>query len=103
MRLIDADALKRKKVRSDERCEWVVPVAEIDWMPTIEPGRKTGKWIHGRELSREMIGDCIIAIRYDGWKCSECDCLVEEKREPLYKFCPNCGAKMEVEDAETNF
>ena len=45
MRPIDADALKKKKVRSTERCEWVVPVAEIDWMPTIEPERKTGKWI----------------------------------------------------------
>ena len=61
-------------------------------MPSAE---KTGKWIHGRELSRKMIGDCIIAIRYDGWKCSECGCLVEEEREPLYKFCPNCGARME--------
>ena len=56
---------------------------------------RTGKWIHGRELSREMIGDCIVAIRYDGWRCSECDCLVEQEREPLYKFCPNCGARME--------
>lgn len=34
-RLIDADALKEKKVYSHERHEKVVPVAEIDWMPTI--------------------------------------------------------------------
>ena len=56
---------------------------------------RTGKWIHGRELAREMISDCIVAIRYDGWRCSECDCLVEQERESLYKFCPNCGARME--------
>lgn len=34
-RLIDADALKEKKVYSHERHEKIVPVAEIDWMPTI--------------------------------------------------------------------
>lgn len=61
---------------------------------SLGPERKKGKFIHGRELSREMTGDCVIAIRYDGWRCSECDCLVEEEREPLYKFCPNCGADM---------
>ena len=36
MRLIDADALKTKKVYSEERHEKVVPVAEIDWMPTVD-------------------------------------------------------------------
>lgn len=60
--------------------------------------RKTGKWVHGKELSREMIGDCVTAITYDGWKCSECGCLVEEEREPLYKYCPNCGTRMEGQD-----
>ena len=35
-RLIDADALKEKKVYSHERHEKIVPVAEIDWMPTID-------------------------------------------------------------------
>ena len=36
MRLIDADALKEKKVYSHERHEKIVPVAEIDWMPTVD-------------------------------------------------------------------
>jgi hypothetical protein len=36
MRLIDADALKEKKVYSHERHEKIVPVAEIDWSPTID-------------------------------------------------------------------
>ena len=35
-RLIDADALKEKKVYSYERHEKIVPVAEIDWSPTID-------------------------------------------------------------------
>ena len=29
---------------------------------------KPGKWIHGRETAREMIGDCITAIFYEDWK-----------------------------------
>ena len=91
MRLIDADALiDSLGVNDDEDvyCRSVIADA-----PTFKPER-TGKWIHGRELAREMISDCIVAIRYDGWECSECDCLVEQEREPLYKFCPNCGARM---------
>lgn len=35
-RLIDADALKEKRVYSHERHEKIVPVAEIDWMPTVD-------------------------------------------------------------------
>ena len=35
-RYIDADALKTKNVYSEERHEKVVPVAEIDWMPTVD-------------------------------------------------------------------
>ena len=63
----------------------------IQDMPT-EPERKKGKWIHGREMAREMIRDCTTAIFYEGWTCSECGCLVEKEREPWYKYCPNCGS-----------
>ena len=36
MRPIDADVLKEKKAYCVERHEKVVPVAEIDWMPTLD-------------------------------------------------------------------
>lgn len=93
MRLIDADEFIARFA-----CVPMVQEAiqkAIDSMPTIEPERKTGKWKHGRVIARETIGDCITAIFYDGWTCSECGCLVEKEREPLYKYCPKCGAKME--------
>lgn len=64
-------------------------------LPPTQPERKTGKWVHGREMAREMVGDAITAIFYEGWQCSECKYIVEKEREPLWKFCPNCGAKME--------
>ena len=98
MRLIDADAIIKKiKERNpdDVSYEDAWAITCIEHAPTIEPQRKTGKWTHGREIARETIGDCITAIFYDGWTCSECGCLVEKEREPLYKYCPNCGTKME--------
>lgn len=69
-------------------------IGVIDEQPTVEE-RKTGKWIHGREIAREMIGDAIVSIFYEDWKCSACGCVVEDGREPLWKFCPSCGARME--------
>lgn len=35
---------------------------------------------------------------YDEWECSECGVVFEdefEDVEPRYKYCPNCGAKMD--------
>lgn len=98
MRLIDADAIiKEIKERNpdDVSYEDAWAITCIEHAPTIEPQRKTGKWIHGREMAREIIWDCTTAIFYEGWTCSECSCLVEKEREPWYKYCPNCGAKME--------
>lgn len=58
-------------------------------MPTIEPERKTGKWILKEHL----------------YECDKCGCRIS--RFPFkgniwnYYFCPNCGAKMEGETDET--
>lgn len=93
MRLIDADALE-PDADYDDGNYWAVSITQIQNAPTVKQ-HKTGKWVHGREISREMIGDCTTAIFYDGWTCSECCYLVEKEREPWYKYCPNCGAKME--------
>ena len=68
-----------------------------DIVPSAQPKRKTGKWVHGREIAREMVGDAVVAIFYESWQCSECKCIVEEEREPLWNFCPNCGADMRGE------
>ena len=44
-----------------------------------------------------------------GWRCSNCKTALEDVvggywddpyDEPKLKFCPNCGAKMDLEDAE---
>lgn len=63
----------------------------IDSLPSVKPTRPKGKWIiHGS-------GD-----GYKKWHCSECEMLVRDPQKPWYKHCPNCGAEMEVEDADSN-
>ena len=50
------------------------------WEPVIESERKAGNWIFNPV--------------YHEWKCSACECVVEEDKKPTWNFCPNCGAKM---------
>lgn len=98
MRLIDADALitecelaQKQADRhgrefanafysggGDISTEWWCVEDMIENAPTIEE-RKTGKW--------NWIGFNI--------ECSECGCMpCFDSTEPLYNYCPNCGADM---------
>ena len=56
--------------------------------------RKKGEWVHGREIGRDYMGDVLIGITYEDWRCSECKIVFEQSWKPTYKFCPNCGAEM---------
>lgn len=66
---------------------WNDALASVGQLPSAEPERKRGKWIH----------------RWSGcgsvWleqRCSECGLTLEE--EPIdYNYCPNCGADMREE------
>lgn len=68
MRPIDADALKEKKVYSHERHEKIVPVAEIDWSPTIDviPVEWIIKWSNKRY--RETQRDVSIVDVLEAWQ-----------------------------------
>lgn len=46
--LISRQDAKSKKVYSHERHEYVVPVAELDWLPSAQPEmiREIRKWIN---------------------------------------------------------
>lgn len=80
MRLIDADALKLKKVYCQERHELVVPVAEIDWMPTAYDVEKVCEELEalnpvdygsiysyeGHSCAREMKRDAIDIVERGG-------------------------------------
>lgn len=94
MRLIDANALKRRaqkvaieswKMKIEAKVETILNQF-IDWIDeasTIQPEPKRGKWIPHEDEDGEHYGD----------KCSECG---EWYVMPYGKtnFCPNCGADM---------
>ena len=102
MRLIDADTLKKTI------CTNVYPVADdfnsrdygmfwtggiekaIDNAPTIDavPVRR-GKWLDE--------GQYADFFPHHAWRCSECGEHVIEIDTPWYKYCPNCGARMDEE------
>lgn len=90
MRAIDADALmshQRKAIMfywSGEAQENVVTVSEIEKAPTIEAEPvKHGKWIFETTNGREHM------------KCS--NCLKSQTPTGVFAYCPNCGAKMDLE------
>ena len=57
---------------------------EIKSLPSVTPKQKTGKWI---------------SDQFAFWVCSTCGYPSEAHgANMIYKFCPNCGAKMEVND-----
>lgn len=57
----------------------------INSLPSAQPERKAGRWIQHGTLW--------------GFDCSECGewAVVKDKYIHRFKFCPHCGAKMEVE------
>lgn len=91
MRLIDADALVKElgskwNVLDDQDFANKAVWRTIEAAPTVDvPDRKVGKWEH-------HIGIGNVALL----KCGECGFTYPELLGMmLFKFCPNCGAKME--------
>lgn len=97
MRLIDADAIKIKPVYMHDICGVVMIRVEdiariLNDMPTIslEPERKTGKWIEQDDGWDGIYYECSV--------CREPFTLIDgTPSDNLYNFCPNCGADMRGE------
>lgn len=62
---------------------------KVKVLPSVTPQQRTGRWIQKEEEGE--------AEPFIIWECSECHC-VDEDGKPSYKYCPQCGAKMEVEE-----
>lgn len=81
MRLIDADALRRRK---ELRFSLMAAITTIQFLideaPTVEE-RKQGHWLTKKAWHVE---------------CSECHHVLEFICD-VKNYCPNCGAKMEGE------
>ena len=83
MRLIDADELK-EAVNAKKVVGRFNTILLIDSAPTVEE-RPKGEWINTRNYPKR-------------WECSCCGM----KSIHIYKFCPNCGAKMKGEEDNEN-
>lgn len=59
---------------------------DIIQLPSVNPQPKTGHWI-----------DMTSGYAFND-KCSECGYIVNIQFIDEYKFCPNCGARMESEE-----
>lgn len=96
MMLIDADKLKACLAFAIKDAPLYVQATVeqyIDEAPTIDPEslRPRGTW----EGTADGYADGELV--YDTWTCSECGYTAEtDEPDCLTKFCPNCGAKMEV-------
>lgn len=95
-RYIDADKAKEKKVYSEDRHEYVVPVAELDWLPTADVQEVMhGHWIE-KALDNFRKVECSCSIC--GWSGVEnYDSYVDIHD---FEYCPYCGAKMDEEEKQ---
>lgn len=115
--LIDRQALLARidrivRVNHLDRCKvWFTPAGAktlVSEQPTIEPERKSGKWIEDAETYYKAInakggGVCNTTPYFvDAVACSECLTMfsVIDNCTEMFEFCPNCGAKMEVQSAD---
>lgn len=86
-RYIDADALKSQKEYCEERHEYIVPVAKIDWMPTADVAPVVhAKW--------DVNGHCTNCGGHAPFYCMT---------STYYKspYCFECGAKIDGEDGNS--
>ena len=92
MRLIYVDAYSKKVCTYNEtgcgscNVQTICPFDEpiVDAEPV-----KHGKWIDE--------GQYADFFPHHAWRCSECGEHVIEIDTPWYKYCPNCGARMDEE------
>ena len=63
-------------------------ITDIKNQPTVKAEPEHGHWIG---ISDGYADGYPV---YDEWECSECGVVFEDE-EPPYKYCPNCGVKMD--------
>lgn len=89
--LISRQALCEYVFNQKDKC---VTPNDIMRFPSAQPQRKTGKWI--KLDMHAHIAD---------HKCTACgqECYVPTcMGEPMYTYCPNCGADMRTEENDDN-
>jgi rubrerythrin len=84
------DAISRQAVLNiakSSKSNWIdnsVLFKRVNELPSVTPQQRTGRWI------KQNYGW--------NWQCSECGFVTPPSAKEIFTFCPNCGAKMEVEE-----
>lgn len=89
MRLIDADRLLSERLKRAyyhlPNGDIAIPIIDIEHAPTIDAAPvKHGRWVQEED-------------RDNHWHCSNC-IVVWGVTHRAFKYCPNCGAKMDLEE-----
>lgn len=82
---IDLEASKSKKIYSQERHEYIIPVAELDWIPAADVRPvEHAEWIMNDEFETvcSLCGNVVAFVSYP------------DRQWEFGNFCPNCGADM---------
>ena len=84
------DIMPRWRFKDEQA--WRIADAEIDKLQSVTPAKK-GRWVPVDEEPHE------------NYECDNCGYMASTwtaniKPSEEYKYCPNCGAKMEVKDEE---
>lgn len=94
MRLIDADALNRKKKYSFEtvhgvfpKNEWFIKADDLFRAPTIDPV-KHGRWYDVYMASQQTVAQT----------CSCCENTIIMNIAHHFNYCPACGARMDADE-----
>ena len=90
----DKDYLIQQQAEEIERLRRDVKKQQEKMIELAKKLPKKGKYVHGKEISREYIGDCLVSVDYEDWRCSVCGIVFEQWNIPKFNYCPNCGAKM---------
>ena len=69
-------------------------------LPSAQPERKKGKWVHRKDMDYLDKSK----VTHNHFMCKDCGFIHDfiDGHTGQYLYCPSCGAKMEVEDANSN-
>jgi hypothetical protein len=69
---------------------------DVECLPPVTPQPKTGRWICWYEVIESADGKSTDHIPH--CKCSECGFEYDTYSSRFIKYCPNCGARMVVDE-----
>lgn len=92
-RYIDADKIELKGISVfDQNLEMLIPLSDVRKALQMTPTADVQEVRHGRWISNDLGG-------YNwAYYCSECGWVDGYPFNDRHKYCPNCGAKMDLED-----